>query len=232
MENLCLPELYCMNHKCAFKPSPFKLMKERMMNNKIKLYYIFCIFLILIIGIGCTKTPEFTKLTGIWKYEPSYTVHPGRILVVGKLINESHRIPFEDYVVSELKLKNLDAFASYKALPSLEKVVKEQVKIAARVMRVKSVLVTRVVSVDQKDVSDNMGDTSMHGTVMLGSYLAEPHVKTFINDRIETGLFDVESEKLVWEAKSTILNPDSGDEAIKDYSLAILNYLRRDNIIP
>ena len=208
------------------------------MNNKNQLSCILCAFLILITGLGCAKNPEFTKLTGVWKFDPSYTVKPGKILVVGKLLNDSNRIPFEDFLTKELKIKNIDAYASYKPLPSGEDIVKEKVKTAARVMGIKSVLVTRVVSVDQKDitvkdkVSYDLYATTMHGAVMMGPYLEEPYEKTITIGQIETGLFDVESEKLIWSAKSRVLDPDSIDAAIKDYSLAILNQLSVDKLIP
>lgn len=213
-------------------------MKGRLMKTNKTLYYVFCVFFIVIISLGCSTKPEFTQLTGIWKFEPSYRISSGKILVVGKLLDESNRIPFEDYVVSELKIKNLDAYASYRALPSGENIVKEKLKAAARVMGIQSVLVTKVVSVDQDDVTVNKSvsydlyATTYHGAVMMGPYLEEPYVNTIVKGRIETGLFDVESEKLVWAAKSRILDPDSIDAAIRDYSLVILNQLRLDGIMP
>jgi len=215
----------------------FKYRKVRMMNKKT-IYSIFCILIMLVVGLGCAKNPEFTKLTGVWKYEPSYTINPDKILVVGKLLNESNRIPFEDFLTKELKIKNMAAYASYKPLPAREDIVKEKVKSAARVMGIKSVLVTRVVSVDQKDVtvkdkvSYDLYATTMHGAVMMGPYLEEPYEKTITIAQIETGLFDVESEKLVWAARSRVLDPNSIEAAIKDYSLAILNQLSVDKLIP
>ncbi len=206
--------------------------------NKRIVYFVFCVLIMLVVGLGCASEPKFTKLTGVWKFEPSYTIRPGRILVVGKLLNDSNRISFEDYLTKELKIKNIDAYASYKPLPLGEDIVKEKVKTAARVMGIKSVLVTRVVSVDQKDVtvkdkvSYDLYATTMHGAVMMGPYLEEPYEKTITIAQIETGLFDVESEKLVWSARSRVLDPDSIDAAIKDYSLAILNQLSVDKLIP
>jgi hypothetical protein len=206
--------------------------------NKRIVYFVFCVLIMLAMGLGCASEPKFTKLTGVWKFEQEYTIRPGKILVVGKLLNDSNRIPFEDFLTKELKIKNIDAYASYKPLPLEEDIVKEKVKTAARVMGVKSVLVTRVVSVDQKDVtvkdkvSYDLYATTMHGAVMMGPYLEEPYEKTITIGQIETGLFDVESEKLVWSAKSRVIDADSIDAAIKDYSLAILNQLSVDKLIP
>jgi hypothetical protein len=206
--------------------------------NKRIVYFVFCVLIMLAMGLGCASEPKFTKLTGVWKFEQGYTIRPGKILVVGKLLNDSNRIPFEDFLTKELKIKNIDAYASYKPLPLEEDIVKEKVKTAARVMGVKSVLVTRVVSVDQKDVtvkdkvSYDLYATTMHGAVMMGPYLEEPYEKTITIGQIETGLFDVESEKLIWSAKSRVLDPESIDAAIKDYSLAILNQLSVDKLIP
>ena len=145
---------------------------------------------------------------------------------------------FEDFLTKELKIKNIDAYASYKPLPLGKDIVKEKVKTASRVMGIKSVLVTRVVNVDQKDVivkdkvSYDLYATTMHGAVMVGPYLEEPYEKTITIGQIETGLFDVESEKLIWSARSRVLDPESIDGAIKDYSLAILNQLKIDAIMP
>jgi hypothetical protein len=41
----------------------------------------------------------------------------------------------------------------------------------------------------------------------------------------------VESEKLIWAATSAIMNPDSADEAIKDFSKAIIQQLMKDGYI-
>ena len=208
------------------------------MNLKKQKFYFLCIALILVLNFGCTKTPEYTKLTGVWKFEQAYTIRPGKILIVGKLLNDSNRIPFEDFLTKELKIKNIDAYASYKPLPLGKDIVKEKVKTASRVMGIKSVLVTRVVNVDQKDVivkdkvSYDLYATTMHGAVMVGPYLEEPYEKTITIGQIETGLFDVESEKLIWSARSRVLDPESIDGAIKDYSLAILNQLKIDAIMP
>lgn len=209
-----------------------------MMNNKMILYSVFCILVISFIGLGCANEPKFTQLTGVWKFDPAYTIRPGKILVVGKVLDEANRISFEDFLTKEMKIKNIDAYASYRPLPSVEDIVTEKVRTAARVMGIKSVLVTRVVSVDQKDVtvkdkvSYDLYATTMHGAVMMGPYLEEPYEKTIIIGQIETGLFDAKSEKLVWSARSRVLDPDNIDAAIKDYSLAILNQLSVDKIIP
>jgi hypothetical protein len=206
--------------------------------NKRIIYFVFCVLIMLAMGLGCASEPKFTKLTGVWKFEQAYTIRPGKILVVGKLLNEDNRIPFEDFLTKELKIKNVSAFASYRPIPSREDIVKEKVKSAARVMGIKSVLVTRVVSVDQKDVtvkdqvSYDLYATTMHGSVMMGPYLEEPYEKTITIAQIETGLFDVESDKLVWSARSRVIDADSIDAAIKDYSLAILNQLSVDGLMP
>lgn len=206
--------------------------------NKRIIYFVFCILIMLAMGFGCASEPKFTKLTGVWKFDPSYTIRPGKILVVGKVFDEDNRIPFEDFLTKELKIKNVSAFASYRPIPSGEDIVKEKVKTAARVMGIKSVLVTRVVSVDQKDVtvkdqvSYDLYATTMHGAVMMGPYLEEPYEKTITIAQIETGLFDVESEKLIWSARSRVLDPESIDATIRDYSLAILKQLSVDKLIP
>jgi len=49
--------------------------------------------------------------------------------------------------------------------------------------------------------------------------------------RLETGLFETKTEKMIWQASSKILNPDTVNEAIKDFSKAILRQLQEDGYV-
>jgi hypothetical protein len=64
------------------------------------------------------------------------------------------------------------------------------------------------------------------------SFASFPEPFHFTKACLETGLFEVESAKLIWEATSAINNPDSLDEAIKDFTKAVIQQLEVGGYIP
>ena len=100
---------------------------------------------------------------------------------------------------------------------------------------IKAVLATKVVGVDEKNVNIPQSIAydeiiTPYGVVMR-PYIEGPRVEKFIKVRLETGLFDMDRGKLIWVATSAIMNPGSADEAIKDFSKAIIQQLIKDGYI-
>lgn len=106
-------------------------------------------------------------------------------------------------------------------------------------MSAEAVLATRVVCVDKKSIIipqqtrvqiDDIATPS--GMQMSLSPFIEPaHIKDYSNVRLETGLFDTGIEKMIWSASSKNIAPDSVNEAIKDFSKAILMQLQIDGYV-
>jgi hypothetical protein len=185
---------------------------------------------------GCaTTTPEITKLTGIWKYDQYAGGYLDSLLVVGKPRIEANRVLFEDHIVKQLSKREIKATPSHAVISDMKDLNYDSVKKAAKDTGVKAVLVTKVVGVDEKDVlfkqSLNYEYTMTPYGMQMAPYMSGPRVETFTKVRLETGLFEVASESLIWAATSAIMDPDSVDEAIKDFSAAILQQLTKDGYI-
>jgi len=197
-------------------------------------YFSLILLTSLMVG-GCALNPPLTKIKDVWKYENYSGGYLDRVMIVGKPRVDAARIQYEDYMVKALEKRKIDIVPSYTAIPEMKDLTRDNVKRAADAAGVKAVLATKVVGVDEKEVLVNQTQkmdyiATPHGTYMR-PYLDGPKVVNFKKVRVETGLFDVKSEKLIWVATSAIMNPESADEAIKDFSKAIIQQLITDGYI-
>jgi hypothetical protein len=188
---------------------------------------------------GCaamTPNPEITELNSVWS-DGKYPVTPlKKIMLVGKPKVEANRQKFETSYAKALERRKIDVIPSYTIIPVMQDLSRESIRKAAQEAGVKKVLVSKVVSIDEKEVifnqtQENHLTVTPRGTYMTTYTFAEPRKEKLIKVRIETGLFDVDSESLVWAATSDTLNPESVDEAIKDFSRAIIKQLVKDGYI-
>jgi len=205
-----------------------------MKRQSIKISLCF-ICLICLIFCGCATSPEITKIKGAWKYDKYSGGYIDQVLIVGKPRISDNRIQFEDYLAKMLAKKKIETIPSHTVIPDMNDLTRENVKRAADAAGVKTVLATIVVGVDDKEVlvrqSQQMEYVYTPNGMYMRPYLDGPKVVNFKKVRLESGLFELESEKLIWAAESAIMNPESADEAIKDFSKAIIQQLIKDGYI-
>lgn len=195
--------------------------------------------LIIFIGLtlcGCAMNPELTKIKGVWKYEQYSGGYLDQVLIVGKPRMNAARIEYEDYIAGILRKRKIDSIPSYTLIPDMNDLNRDNIKGVADEKHIKTVLATRVVGVDEKDVlipqSQKMEYVYTPRGTFMRPYLDGPQMVHATKVRLETGLFEVKSEKLLWSATSAIMNPETADEAIKDFTKAIVQQLMQDGFLP
>ena len=201
-------------------------------------FYAKCFGFIIFISIalyGCAPTSKITKLIGTWKYDQYTGGYLDKLMVVGKPRMDIYRPQYENYIAKALSKRKIEVIPSYTVIPEMDDLNKDSIKKAANESGVKAVLVTKVVGVDEQDVlfKQNVSHdyiATPYG-MRMSPYMSGPRIVKSAKVRLETGLFEVESEKLIWAATSAIMNPDSADEAIKDFSAAIIQQLTTDGYI-
>jgi hypothetical protein len=193
------------------------------------------IFFICVIICGCAMDSELTKIKGVWKYEQYSGGYLDQILIVGKPRKDAARVEYEDYIAKVLEKRKIDIVKSYTLIPDMNDLNRDNIKRVADASRIKTVLATKVVGVDEKEVlirqSQKMEYVYTPNGTFMRPYLDGPETMHFTKVRLETGLFEVKSEKLLWSATSAIMNPESADEAIKDFTKAIVQQLMQDGFI-
>lgn len=197
-------------------------------------------FLVLaVILTGCWGGPHITHLVDVKAYEKPSQLSCKKILVVGKPIKEENRNQFETRFSAKLRKMRTDARPSHDYIPAMDDLNRDSIKEAAAQMAAGAVLATRVVGVDEKSVliPQQMNvrmDPSPHGAgvgMTMTPFLEPAYVKDYTKVRLETGLFDVATEKMVWSASSIIVAPDSVKEAVRDFSKVIIERLSSDGYI-
>ena len=186
---------------------------------------------------GCSREAKITRLKDVEKYEFYSKGRLDNVLVVGKPRIEENREDFEDHFSRALRRRGTDAIPSYELIPDMQNLNRENVKNAAVKAQTGAVLATRVVGLDNTEVivpqstSVDIYTNARGGTVMMGPFIGGPSAKNVTIVRLETGLFETQTGQMIWKASSKILNPDSVNEAINDFSKAIIRQLQEDGYV-
>ena len=132
--------------------------------------------------------------------------------------------------------------ASYKLIKG-SKIDREVVTRAIKGLEIDAVIVTHLVGVDEETIyRPSMDYMPMYGGGYYGGlYSYYPHVNTYVQRpgyytthetyTLETNLYDVESEELVWSARSRTFAPESVDEVITDLTKLLIKDLSEKNLI-
>jgi hypothetical protein len=214
--------------------------KEDRVFNKLRAFTI-----LAVIGIvGCSASNSW--LVQVWT-DPSITDRPaGKTLIIGMAREDVNRRLFESEMSALFEFKGVDADASYTLLPELPEANesgKEAVRAAIAGKRFKTVLVTRLIrieteveyvpgtahSVETLD-PDHLGFFSHYGqsytVVHEPGYLVQNQVV-----RLETRMFDVASEVLIWAAVSETFNPETVSDVVRTFGAEMLEDLEKNKLL-
>lgn len=183
-----------------------------------------------------------TKISQSW-VEPDNIKSYNDLLIIGIAESEQNRRAYESYFVEELKAIGIEAEASYKLIKSGEKIERDTVAKAIKGLNIDGVIVTHLMAVDEETIyRPSMDYMPMYGGGYYGGlYSYYPHVNTYVSRpgyytthetyTLETNLYDVESEELVWSARSRTFSPESVDEVIVDLTKLLIKDLTDKNLI-
>ena len=182
-----------------------------------------------------------TKISQSW-VEPNHKKAYNDILIIGIAESEQNRRAYESHFIEELKAIGVEGEASYKLIKG-NKIEREIVTKAIAGMDIDAVIVTHVVGVDEETVyRPSMDYMPMYGGGYYGGlYSYYPHVNSYVHRpgyytthetyTLETNLYDVESEELVWSARSRTFAPESVSEVIIDLTKLLISDLSEKNLI-
>jgi hypothetical protein len=189
-----------------------------------------CLFFCTVLIISCAGT-ELTQTP----VDDGYTGKPvSNILIIAITGNEHNRRSYEKKFVAQLKSMGVEAVSSEAAIPmppDLE-MKKEMILNAANQYKNDAVIITHLIGKEGKEVY-NRGSSGHRG--FFGFYhsrFSSPgYSSTSTTVRLETNLYDVKTEKLIWSGKSKTLSKDSTDQIINDVIKAVINNLQKNKLI-
>ena len=195
--------------------------------------------------ISCANT----KISQSW-VEPDNKKSYNDILIIGIAESEQNRRAYESYFVEALRENGTEAEASYKLIKSDEKIERNTVVKAIEGMEIDGVIITHMTAVDEETVyrpgtsygyGYGYGGYGAYGGYGGGMYGYYPHVNSYVHSpgyytthetyTLETNLYDVVTEELVWSARSRTFSPESVDEVIVDLTKLLIKDLKEKNLI-
>jgi hypothetical protein len=204
-----------------------------MNQSPVKWFGYLSLFALLFISCSGTGT-ELTQM----QVKDVYKGNPvSDILVIAITGNEHNRRVFEKKFVSQLKSVGIDAVSSEEAMPmpaDLE-LKKEDILKAVNQYENDAVIITHLIGKAEKDVYTRGG--SPHGGFYgfyrsRYSYAHDPgYSSTNTTVRLETNLYDVKTEKLIWSGKSNSWSNEAKDQIINDVIKAVVAELKNNKLI-
>lgn len=188
------------------------------------------------LSCATSATRSSTMMTDTWK-DKTYQGKPQKIMVIMAARSSDTRNLFEDRFAGELQGRGNDAFQSYTSIPFEQLRDKELVKSKIRSSSADTVLISRLV--DTKTIeSYNPGliyvvpqpyyDWWGYYNIVFADYGYTGDVTVAY---IETNLYDVKTEKLIWSGHSKTERTYGEQELITAFIERILKKLTSAGII-
>ncbi len=211
--------------------------------NNLALSGLFGLLVLLVLS-SCSNT----KLEGTWS-DPNNKASYANIMVVGISDKKQTRRAYESYFVASLRDKGVNSLASYtlisqedeKEFGSDKGEFKKIIKAAIKGSNIDAVLITHVASIEEDDVyRPSMDFQPVYGMPYSSGYYGgmygyHGYVTTYVQQPgyyteektyiLESNLYDVKTEELVWTTRSRTFSPGPMDEAIGDISRLIIDDL-------
>jgi hypothetical protein len=178
-----------------------------------------------------------TKLTE----KPVAEVYHGKpvsdILVIAITGNEHNRRAYEQKFVVHLKSVGVEAISSEEVIPMPPDLEMERETILDAVKQYENdaVIISHLIDKDIEDVytRGDMRRDGFHGFYLSRySYTYDRgYSSTSTTLRLETNLYHVKTDKLIWAGESMTWGKDSTDQIINDTIKALINNLLENNLI-
>ena len=174
-----------------------------------------------------------TKLDEAW-FDSSYTGGPLKsVLVVGVSDNVRRRGLFEQELTSRFNGLGVAAVASMSVAPTVEGLDEESMRNKARELDLRSVIVTKLLSVEKERYYVSGQPTRYYGYYdrATGRELSPGFWTEYEIVKLETNLYDIASDKLIWSAASETFDPPSAEKFVRTLSKKITDDLTKRGLL-
>ena len=170
-----------------------------------------------------------TILTSVWRDE-NYTGHLKKVFVIGASPNPTVRSAFEREFVSQLKSLGVDAVPSHYSIFPEKMLDKDTIVSKIKGLDINAVLITRLVRKDEQTYYGTNWYEDYKVSYRSGKRMSKLKDVTL---KVETKLFDAESEKPVWSAVSEtfILSGGSIYDEIQPFIKKMVKNLSKEKFL-
>jgi hypothetical protein len=200
---------------------------------QITIKWLVCAVFSGVIIVACAGT----KLTHTWVDEAHRGKPVSDILVIAVTYKEEVRHSYEDKFVARLKALGIEAVSSANVIPipADMKLEKDQILNVVNKFENDAVIITHVGGVGEKETyspptksytgfyGDYDGLRTLHRSP--GFYTSHTYV------RLETNLYDVKTEKLIWSGQSETTDPSSINQTIGDVIDLLIKDMQKKGLL-
>jgi len=155
-------------------------------------------------------------------------------MVVGISANSTNRRVFEDSFSARLAAVGVEAVRSYELMPQTGIISKEDFDAAARRSGADGLLVVHVNRVESRmqvtNVTVPVTSRGFYG--FYRSWATVPDITQYDLATVETNLFDVGSDRLVWSGITETMNPTSVAAETPGFADVIIKALTARGLLP
>lgn len=165
-----------------------------------------------------------------------------RVLVLGVTRDGTVRRVFEDEFSAGLRARGVEAIQGYTLLPEDGRADRARIEQAVRTAKTDAVILTRVLRVERRTEVVPMAPMPLHpgfwggygaawGGPLWPGYVQPPAVYQFDEVYVESQLWDVKTDRMVWSAVTEIFAPSNPRKDSASYSRVILDALAARKLI-
>jgi len=192
----------------------------------------------VVTAVSCSTVP-FTKIQSSWVDPEIEERTPAKVLVIGAARRIEMQEMYENLFVSSLKSIGVDAVSSYGEMPTPDKLSEEDIASKAAELGVDTILITHIKSVDksmryyapvysgtQYDRYYRYYHQAYESTRKPGYAVEEEIV------RLETSLYDLDSEELVMSAETKTFDADRSGSGIQSVIDSLVKEMQKKSVLP
>jgi hypothetical protein len=186
---------------------------------------------------ACSKSQTKTTTPVTWR-NPDFTGEPfSNLFVMGVRRNADYRRLYEDHMVRALEGEGVTARASWVMFPDDDQLEAKNVVRAVSQGNFDAVVIARLLSVDDEveyvpGKPPTSSDEYMSGYNEAYAVNSDPgYYRTNTLYSVETALYSIRDEMLVWVVRSETVNPDSVREVIQSVSSSVAKKMKADGLI-
>lgn len=175
---------------------------------------VFLLFLYVPLMLSFAACSSKAKITSSW-IDPSLKGYSANnVLVMGVSKDETRLKLYENVFVDLFARNNVRAMASYKVIGTVSEPNRADVEAAIKKTGASSVLITNVV--DKKSETHTFRGATYYRPTGYYGYYGQAFTKVHVSGsdvtntvvRLESRLYDVSTDSLVWSAESEAINPE------------------------
>ena len=210
-------------------------------------------FCAVLVGLCACKTTAATNFSQSYRNPGFEDTVFRRVLVIGVTQDAESRQAFENALASAIAGEGGTAAPSYTVLPASEQISEDELHAVLEREGIDGVVLTRLLSVDKdrqytppKKYNKprtryypagwgyGFGYGGFYG--FYGTTFAAVHEPGYFDTsttlRVETSLYSVATNDLVWTGQSETIDPDSLDDARASITKAVAKKLKQEQLIP